>query len=64
MQNLGRLKLMAVVFAVLWTAWMAWWTGRYDAVHILMLAISGSFAGLLWYAGMRWWQRRMEARGS
>ena len=28
------LKLSSIVFAVLWTAWMVWWSGAFSAVNI------------------------------
>jgi len=48
------LKWSAVAFAVLWTGWMIWWSGSYDAVNIVILTICGSVVGYLWYRAMRW----------
>ena len=60
----SRLKLMSVVFAVLWTVGMAWWTARSGWVHITILAVCGSVAALLWYWGMsrylRWHARHRQ----
>jgi hypothetical protein len=50
----ARLKLSAVVFAVLWTGWMLWWSGSFDRVNVIMLAICGAVAGYAWYRAMRW----------
>ena len=44
-----RLKIAAVVFAVLWTAGMAWWSGEH---HIAYLAVCGGLGGYLWYLMM------------
>jgi hypothetical protein len=57
-----RLKLSAVMFAVLWTAGMVWWGGNYSVAHILIMTIAGALAGLAWYLIMAKWQRRMLAR--
>ena len=53
------LKLSAIMFAVLWTAWMVWWSGIFDAVSIGILAASGMLAAWLWFLGMRWYFRRI-----
>jgi len=50
----ARLKLSAVVFTVLWVVWMVWWSGSFDRVNVIMLAISGVVAGYVWYRVMRW----------
>jgi len=50
----ARLKLGAVVFTVLWVVWMVWWSGSFDRVNVIMLAISGVVAGYVWYRVMRW----------
>jgi hypothetical protein len=49
-----RLKLSAVVFTVLWTGWMLWWSGSFDRGNVIMLAISGGVTGYAWYRAMRW----------
>ncbi len=53
------LKLASIAFAVLWTLWMVWWSGVYDAVNITILAVCGLIAGHLWYRAMRWQFKRM-----
>jgi hypothetical protein len=53
------LKLSAIAFAVLWTGWMLWWSGTFDRVNVIMLAICGIAVGYAWYRVMRWqFQRR------
>ena len=58
MNPVTRLKLSSIVFAVLWTGWMIWWSGIYDAANIIILTVCGSVAGYLWYRTMRWLFRR------
>lgn len=48
------LKLSAISFTVLWTAWMLWWSESFDAVSIVMLTICGIAVGYAWYRAMRW----------
>ena len=55
MSPVTRLKAGALVFTVLWTGWMLWWSGSFDAANIVMLAIGGTLAGYLWYRFMRYW---------
>jgi len=50
-----RLKAGALVFTVLWTGWMLWWSGSLETVNVVMLAICGALAGYLWYRFMRYW---------
>jgi hypothetical protein len=47
------LKLGAAVFAVIWTAYVAWWSGASDLVSIVMLMFYGGLAGYCWYRLMR-----------
>jgi hypothetical protein len=54
------LKLSAVVFTILWTGWMLWWSGSLDLANVIILAICGSAAGYVWYRVMRW---QFERRG-
>jgi hypothetical protein len=54
MNSAARLKLSAVIFTVLWTGWMLWWSGSFDRVNVIMLAISGIAVGYAWYRAMRW----------
>jgi hypothetical protein len=52
-----RLVLASVVFAILWTLGMIWWTGS-ETANVVALAISGLLAGVIWYFAMRWWTTR------
>jgi uncharacterized membrane protein (DUF4010 family) len=54
------LKLSAIVFTVLWTGWMLWWSGSFDRANVIILAICGSAVGYVWYRAMRW---QFERRG-
>ena len=53
------LKLSAIVFALLWTAWMVWWSGSFSAVNIGITSAGGVLAAWLWFLGMRWYFRRI-----
>jgi hypothetical protein len=44
-----RLKLAAVMFAVLWTAGMWWMRAPLDAAPLVILFITGAITGVLWY---------------
>ena len=44
-----RLKLAAVMFAVLWTAGMWWMRAPLDTAAIVVLIITGAIAGVAWY---------------
>ena len=52
------LKLSSIAFAILWTAWMVWWSDTFNAVNIGILAACGALGGWLWFLGMRWYFRR------
>ena len=49
-----QLKLCAVMFTVLWTAWMLWSIGSLDHVKVILLSTCGIAAGYAWYRAMRW----------
>jgi hypothetical protein len=53
----NRLLLSAILFGVLWTAGMIWWTGT-DTVNVVGTTIAGIVAAILWYFVMRWWVKR------
>nr|WP_249142243.1 hypothetical protein [Bradyrhizobium diazoefficiens] len=64
------LKAGAIVFTLLWTAWMMWWSGSFSRADVVVLALCGAGVGYLWYRAMRWQFERMgmlpdkdEARG-
>jgi hypothetical protein len=52
------LKLSSIGFAILWTAWMIWWSGEFDLGNIGILTACGALVGWLWFLGMRWFFRR------
>lgn len=41
--------LSAIVFAVLWTAGMLWWSPSIDVPTVVVTVIAGVIAGLLMY---------------
>ena len=53
------LKLSAIMFALLWTAWMVWWSGTFSFVNIGITGAGGVLAAWLWFLGMRWYFRRI-----
>jgi len=57
MPSSNRLVFSSVLFAVLWTLGMIWWTGT-ETANIIMLVIAGAVAGILWHFAMRWWFSR------
>ena len=58
MNTATQLKLCAVMFTVLWTAWMLWSSGSLDHVNVILLSICGIAAGYAWYRAMRWQFKR------
>jgi hypothetical protein len=52
------LKLSAIAFAVLWTAWMVWWSAEFGAVQIGIMSACGALVGWLWFLVLRWHLRR------
>jgi glycopeptide antibiotics resistance protein len=53
------LKAGAIIFTVLWTAWMMWWSGSCDRVNLVILTMCGAVVGYVWYRAMRWQFERM-----
>jgi hypothetical protein len=54
----------AIAFAVLWTAWMLWWSFPDRGIaHTVIFAVVGSIVGLLWYWLMGWFSAR-RSRGA
>jgi hypothetical protein len=49
------LRLASLAFAVLWTAWMLWWTAPLAVANTIILVICGAFAGLLFYWAIGKW---------
>jgi hypothetical protein len=58
MSSATSLKYSAVVFTVLWTGWMLWWSGSFAWANVIILTVSGIVAGYLWYRAMRWYFQR------
>jgi hypothetical protein len=54
------LKLGAVIFAILWTAWTVCWSGSDDGANVIILSLCGAAVGYGWYDGMRWQFRRTD----
>ena len=59
MNPITRLKLGSVLFTVLWTGGMVWWSGAYDPANVIILSLCGAVAGYFWYRAMRWQFRLM-----
>ncbi|MFO1110321.1 MAG: hypothetical protein U1E61_14130 [Bradyrhizobium sp.] len=53
------LKLGSIAFAILWSAWMVWWSGNFGMVNVIMLTVSGGVAAVIWFFAMRWYFRRI-----
>jgi hypothetical protein len=49
------LKLSSIGFAILWTAWMVWWSGVFNLVNVGILTACGALAAWLWFLAMRWY---------
>ena len=52
------LKCGAVIFAILWTAWMVCWGESDDGVNVIISSLCGAAVGYGWYRAMRWQFRR------
>jgi hypothetical protein len=52
------LKFGAVVFAMLWTAWMVCWGESEHGVNVILSSLCGIAVGYGWYRAMRWQFRR------
>ena len=53
------LKLSSIGFAILWTAWMIWWSGAFNVVNVGILTACAALAAWLWFLAMRWYFRRI-----
>jgi hypothetical protein len=55
----AMLRLGAIVFAMLWTAWMVLGSGSYDLANVVILGVCGSGAGYVWYRAMcgQFWRK-------
>jgi hypothetical protein len=49
-----RLKLASLLFAMLWTVGMVWFSGLFNTVNVLITSFAGAVAGYAWYRLMRW----------
>jgi hypothetical protein len=58
----ARLVWASILFAVLWTLGMIWWTGTQTA-NIVITSIGGVLVGVVWYFAMRWWQKHYSSGG-
>jgi hypothetical protein len=58
MNDLNRLRLGSIVFALVWTVFMVWWTGADDTVSTMLISLSGAIVGATWYGAMRRWAIR------
>ena len=48
----------AAVFAVLWTAFMLWWSYPDQGIaHVIILSVIGALLGVLWYFLAGWLNR-------
>jgi formate hydrogenlyase subunit 3/multisubunit Na+/H+ antiporter MnhD subunit len=55
----ASLKWSAILFAMLWTVWMVWWSASVQPANVIILAVCGTLAGYFWYLGMRWFFHRV-----
>ena len=46
------LKWSAIVFALLWTGWMVWFTGSFNSAGVVCSAVGGVMVGYFWYLAM------------
>ena len=60
MDQVKRLKLSAIAFAVFWIGAMLWVSGEHHPAYVALLLICGSIAGYFWYLGMRWAFQRLH----
>jgi hypothetical protein len=47
------LRWSAIVFAMLWTGWMVWFTGSFNLAGAVSFAVCGVMVGYFWYLAMR-----------
>lgn len=47
------LKWSAIVFGLLWTGWMVWFTGSFSPASVISLAVCGAMVGYFWNMAMR-----------
>lgn len=61
MTHQTRLVLASIVFAVIWTLGMIWWTGP-ESVNVIILAVCGVLLGVAWYFAMKAFARWQSGR--
>lgn len=49
------LRLSAIMFGVLWTAGMLWWSAPLDAPKIVIWSVAGVLPAVAWYWLMGLW---------
>lgn len=49
------LRLSAIIFGVLWTAGMLWWSAPLDVPQIVILSVAGVLTAVAWYWLMDLW---------
>ena len=47
------LKWSSIVFGLLWTGWMVWFTGSFNPAGVISFAVCGVMVGYFWYLAMR-----------
>ena len=53
MSERSRLKLAAIQFTVLWTAFMLWWHAPLTVEVVIRWTITGAITGFMYYWGMK-----------
>ena len=53
--RLLSLRISAIIFGVLWTAGMLWWSAPLDGPKIVIWSIAGILSALAWYWLMGLW---------
>lgn len=51
------LRLSAIMFGVLWTLFMMWWSAPLDTAALIVWPIAGFATAVAWYAMMSRWTR-------
>ena len=51
------LRLSAVLFGVLWTVGMLWWSAPLDTAALIIWPIAGTVAAFGWYWMMSLWMK-------
>ena len=57
-----RLKLASIVFAVMWTGWMLWWSSPQRPAEVAIIVACGVLAGVAWHWLYGRWYRWHFAR--